>query len=109
MLIKKHQSLVVRATLKRIFPEATNMAAAFRAEEIKNTSNSHFACVILSHKRTVTTNADICEVFRDYIRERLTREPDLKTAQFDTYLDDFRRMKRLGARVPLQNQKSGKR
>ena len=42
LLIKKDQALVVRARLKRMFSEATNMAAELRAEEIRSIAESRY-------------------------------------------------------------------
>ncbi|CAE1168980.1 unnamed protein product [Acanthosepion pharaonis] len=65
------------------------MAAELRAEKNRNASRRHIACVTLPDKRTVTTNAGICEVFRDYFQDLFTREPGLSSAHFDAYLADF--------------------
>ncbi|CAE1328542.1 unnamed protein product [Acanthosepion pharaonis] len=69
--------------------EATNMAAELRVEENRNASRRHIAGVTLPDKRTVTANAGICEVFRDYFQDLFTREPGLSSAQFDAYLANF--------------------
>ncbi|CAE1178594.1 unnamed protein product [Acanthosepion pharaonis] len=89
LLIKKDQALVVRARLKRMSSEATNMAAELRAEENRNADKRHIACVTLPDKRTVTTSAGICEAFRLFFQDLFTREPGLSSAQFDAYLADF--------------------
>ena len=89
LLIKKDQALVVRARLNRMSPEATNMAAELRLEELRSASNRHIASVTSPDGRQVTTDKGICEEFRSYFQDLFTREPGLSSAQFDTYLADF--------------------
>ena len=43
--IKEYQALVVRARLKRMSCEATNMAQELRAEELRHASDQHIASV----------------------------------------------------------------
>lgn len=89
LLIKKDQALVVRARLKRMSSEASNMAAELRSEEARNASQRHIACVTLPDRRTVTTNEGICEAFRDILSGAFHQGAGLSPAQFDAYLAEF--------------------
>ena len=44
----EYQALVVRARLKRMSSEATNMAQELQAEELRHVADRHIACVISS-------------------------------------------------------------
>ena len=92
LLIKRDQGLVVRNRLKRMSPEATNMAAEMRAEESRGASARHISSITSLDGRHLTTNGGICEEFRSNFQELFTREPGLSTAQFDAYLSDFPRL-----------------
>ena len=82
--IKKYQALVVRARLKRMSCEATNMAQELRDEELR-----HIASVTSPDGQRQTTNEVICREFRQYFLKLFTMEPGLSSAQFDTYLANF--------------------
>lgn len=69
LLIKKDQTLVVRARLKGIPSKATNMFAELRTEKARNASNRHTTKITLRDNRNVNTNAGICEAFRDYFQD----------------------------------------
>ena len=90
--IKEYQALVVRARLKRMSCEATNMAQELRAEELRHATDRHIACVTLPEGQHRTTNEAICGEFRQYFLKLFTREPGLSSAQFDAYLADFPRL-----------------
>ena len=90
--VKEHQALVVRARLKRMSCEATNMALELRAEELKYVADRHIASVTSPDGQRRTTNEAICKVFRQYFLKLFTREPRLSSGQFDTYLADFPRL-----------------
>ena len=89
---KEHQALAIRARLKRMPQEATNMAAELRAEELRQAADRHIARVTLPDGRTVTTNQGVLEAFRSYYQELFAMEPGLSLEQFDTYLADFSRL-----------------
>ena len=90
--IKEYQALVVRARLKRMSCEATNMAQELRAEELRHASDRHIASVTSPDGQRRTTNEAICGEFRQYFLKLFTREPGLSSSQFDTYLADFPRL-----------------
>ena len=90
--IKEYQALVVRARLKRMSCEATNMAQELRAEELRHATDRHIASVKSPEGQRRTTNKAICKEFRQYFLKIFTREPGLSSAQFDTYLADFPRL-----------------
>ena len=90
--IKEYQALVVRARLKRMSCEATNMAQELRAEELRHATDRHIASVKSPEGQRRTTNEAICGEFRQYFLKLFTREPGLSSAQFDTYLADFPRL-----------------
>ena len=90
--IKEYQALVVRARLKRMSCEATNMAQELRAEELRHATDRHIASVTSPEGLGRTTNEAICGEFRQYFLKLFTREPGLSSAQFDTYLADFPRL-----------------
>ena len=87
--VKEYQALVVRARLKRMSCEATNMAQELRAEELRHAADRHIASVTSPDGQRRTTN---CKEFRQYFLKLFTREPGLSSAQFDTYLADFPRL-----------------
>lgn len=70
--------MVIRARLKRIYDEATNVAAELRPEKLRNATNRH-------NKMTIIVG--MSEAFHDYYQELFTREPALS----DAYLVDFTR------------------
>ena len=86
--IKEYQALVVRARLKRMSCEATNMAQELRAEELRHATDRHIASVTSPEGQRRTTNEAICGEFRQYFLKLFTREPGRSSAQF----------KRLGVR-----------
>ena len=86
--IKEYQALVVRARLKRMSCEATNLAQELRAEELRHATDRHIASVTSPDGQRRTTNEAICGEFRQYFLKLFTREPGLSSAQFDTYLTD---------------------
>ena len=90
--IKEYQALVVRARLKRMSCEATNMAQELRAEELRHATDRHIAIVTSPDGQRRTTNEAICGEFRQYFLKLFTGEPGLSSAQFDTYLADFPRL-----------------
>ena len=90
--IKEYQALVVRARLKRMSCEATNMAQELRAEELRHATDRHIASVTSPEGQRRTRNEAICGEFRQYFLKLFTREPGLSSAQFDTYLADFPRL-----------------
>ena len=90
--IKEYQALVVRARLKRMSCEATNMAQELRAEELRHATDRHIASVTSPEGHRRTTNEAICGEFRQYFLKLFTRDPGLSSAQFDTYLADFPRL-----------------
>ena len=90
--IKEYQALVVRARLKRMSCEATNMAQELRAEELRHATDRHIASVTSPEGLRRTTNEAICGEFRQYFLKLFTREPGLSSAQFDAYLADFPRL-----------------
>ena len=90
--VKEYQALVVRARLKRMSCEATNMAQELQAEELRHAADRHIASVTLPDGQRRTTDEAICKEFRQYFLKRFTREPGLSSAQFDTYLADFLRL-----------------
>ena len=90
--IMEYQALVVRARLKRMSCEATNMAQELRAEELRHATDRHIASVTSPEGLRRTTNEAICGEFRQYFLKLFTREPGLSSAQFDTYLADFPRL-----------------
>ena len=90
--IKEYQALVVRARLKRMSCEATNMAQELRTEELRHATDRHIASVTSPEGLRRTTNEAICGEFRQYFLKLFTREPGLSSAQFDTYLADFPRL-----------------
>ena len=92
LLIKEDQGLVVRARLKKMSPEATNMATELCAEEKRRASDRHIASITSLDGRHLTTSGGICEEFRSYFQDLFTREPGLDPVQFDTYLADFPRL-----------------
>lgn len=53
--------------------EARNITAELRAEESRNASNRHITSITLSEKRSVITNAGICESFETSFRFCLPR------------------------------------
>ena len=90
--IMEYQALVVRARLKRMSCEATNMAQELRAEELRHATDRHIASVTSPEGFRRTTNEAICGEFRQYFLKLFTREPGLSSAQFDAYLADFPRL-----------------
>ena len=90
--IKEYQALVVRARLKRMSCEATNMAQELRAEELRHSTDRHIASVTSPDGQRRTTNEAICREFQQYFLKLFTREPGLSSAQFDTYLANFPRL-----------------
>ena len=90
--IKEYQALVVRARLKRISCEATNMAQELQTEELRHAADRQIASVTSPDGQRRTTNEAICREFRQYFLKLFTREPGLSSAQFDTYLADFPRL-----------------
>ena len=90
--IKVYQALVVRARLKRMSCEATNMNQELRAEELGHATDRHIASVTSPDGQRRTTNEAICREFRQYFLKLFTREPGLSSAQFDTYLANFSRL-----------------
>ena len=87
--IKEYQALVVRARLKRMSCEATNMAEELRAKELRHATDRHITSVTSPEGQRRTTNEAICREFRQYFLKLFTRESGLSSAQFDTYLADF--------------------
>ena len=53
--VKEHQALVVRARLKRMSYEATNMAHELWAEELRHASDQHITSVTLLDSQRQTT------------------------------------------------------
>lgn len=51
--------------LKSVSIEVTNKAAELLAEEVQKASNRYIVTVTLTDKQTVTSNAGICEAFRE--------------------------------------------
>ena len=90
--VKEHQALVVRARLKRMSCEATNMAQELRTEQLRHAADRHIANVTSTDGQRRTTNEAICKEVRQYFLKLFTREPGLSSAQFDTYLPDFPRL-----------------
>ena len=90
--IKEYQALVVRARLKRMSCEATNMAQELWAEELRHATDRHIASVTSPEGHCRTTDEAICRKFRQYFVKLFTREPELTSAQFNTYLADFPRL-----------------
>ena len=90
--MKEYQALVVRARLKRISCEATNMAQELQTEELRHAADRQIASVTSPDGQRRTTNEAICREFRQYFLKLFTREPGLSSAQFDTYLADFPRL-----------------
>ena len=90
--VKEHQALVVRARLKRMSCEATNMAQELRAEELRHAADRHITSVTSPNGQRQTTNKAICKEFRQYFLKLFTREPRLSSDQFDTYLTVFPRL-----------------
>lgn len=91
MLIKKYQTLVVRARLKRVSTEVTKVTAKLRTKELRSASDRHLPNVTLPGGRQVTTNEGIYEGFRSYFQELFTKESGMSSAQFETYSTDFPR------------------
>ena len=91
-IAKEHQALVVRARLKRMSCEVTNMAQELRAEELRHAADRHIASVTSPDGQRRTTNEAICKEFRQHFVTFFTREPELSRAQSDTYLADFLRL-----------------
>ena len=87
--IKEHRALVVRARLKRMSCEATNMAQELRAKELRNAADQHIASVTLPDRQRRATNKAICKEFQQYFLKLFTREPGLSSAQFNTNLTVF--------------------
>ena len=90
--VKEYQALVVRAKLKRMSCEATNMAQELRAKELRHATDQHIASVTSPDGQRRTTNEAICKEFRQYFLKLFTREPGLSSAQFDTHLANFPRL-----------------
>ena len=82
--VKEYQALVVRARLKRMSCEVTNMAQELRAEELRHAADRHIASVTLPDGQRRTTNEAICKEFRQYFMKLFTREPGLSSAHFNT-------------------------
>ena len=61
--VKEHQALVVRARLKRMSCEATNMAQELRAEELRHAADRHIASVTSPDGHRRTSNEGICKSF----------------------------------------------
>ena len=78
--IKKYKVLVIRAWLKRISSEATNMAQELRADELRHAVHRYIVSVKSLDGHYRITNETIC----DYFVKLLPREPILSSAQFDT-------------------------
>ena len=95
--VKEHQALVVRARLKRMSCEATNMAQELRAEELRHAADRHIASVTSPDGQLRTTNEAICKEFLQYFLKLFTRETGLSSSQFDTYLVDFPRLSAIEA------------
>lgn len=91
-VIKKEQTLVVRARLKRMYSEAMNMDTEPRQVELSGASDCHIPSVLLLDGRRVT----FCHFF---FQEFATRESRLSPPQFDTYLADFHRFHMAGCEV----------
>lgn len=72
--------------------EAMDMAAELHPEEVRNAFHRQIACVTLLYNRTLTTNADICEAFRDCFHNLFPNVTCLRIAQFDAYLAEFTRL-----------------
>ena len=90
--VKEHQALVVRARLKRMPCEATNMAQELQAEELRYVADWHIASVTSPDGQRWTTNKAICKEFWQYFLKLFIREPELSWAQSDNYLADFSRL-----------------
>ena len=90
--VKENQALVIRARLKRMSCEATNMAQELRAEELRHAADRHIASVTSPDEQRRTTNQAICKEFRQYFLKLFTREPGLSSVQFNTYLADYPRL-----------------
>ena len=73
--VKEHQALVVRARLKRMSCEATNMAQELQAKELRHAADRHIASVTSPDGQRRTTNEAICKEFRQYFLKLFTREP----------------------------------
>ena len=89
---KKYQALVVRARLKRMSCEATNIVQELRAEDLWHVADRHIASATSLNGQRRTTNKTICRKFRDYFEKLFTRNPGLSSVQFDTYLANFSRL-----------------
>ena len=61
--VKEDQALVVRARLKRMTCEATNMSPELRAEELRHAADRHIASVTSPDRQRRTTNEAICKEF----------------------------------------------
>ena len=90
--VKEHQALVVKARLKRMSCEATNMAQELRAEKLRYAADRHIASVTSPDGQCRTTNEAIRKKFRQYFLKLFTGELGLSSAQFDTYLADSPRL-----------------
>ena len=88
---RKYQALVVRAILKRMSCEVTNMVQEIRAEELRHAAERHIANVTLPDGQRPTTNEAICRAFRCYFEKLFPKVSWLSSAEFDTYLADFPR------------------
>ena len=62
--IKEHQTLVVRARLKRMSCKVTNIAQELRAEELRHVTDRDIASVTSPDGQRRTTNETICRGFQ---------------------------------------------
>lgn len=66
LLIKKYQAMVVRARLKRIPSEATNMSAELCAEALRNVTNHNITSVTLPQTKEYVKLFGL--IFRSYLQ-----------------------------------------
>lgn len=55
------------------------MATALGADQVRNVSHLHVACLTFPDNRIVTTNAGVCQVFLSYFQVLFIREHGLIT------------------------------
>lgn len=89
LLNKKDQAHVVRARLKIMSAEWTNMAAELYTEELRIATDQYITCLKLLDGRTLMTDKGICGEFCDYFQKLFTREPGLSEAQLSNDLAGF--------------------
>ena len=74
---KMYQALVVKARLKRMSCEATNMAQELQVEELRCAVDIHITSVTSSDGQRRTTNEAICKEFQVSFEKLFTRESGL--------------------------------